>query len=278
MSDLTRASHELFRREPDERFPSLAALMEHCRQQRDQSRELWWQPDKLATRPVDTLELKLAGGDGAELRMTEWSFSQLCSLCGVHKRTVNRLRAETAAQIFRETLPAGGKPLQVLTTEDTARAIHGASYTRLFNAELLDVVADSAEGFQPPPKGVNGATGLYCGDEDVFAFLIDPNGWVNIRGEQFAPGLFCWNSEVGKRSLGLQTFWYQRICGDHIVWDAVQVVEFSRKHTANVRDSLAEIRDIIRDLVRKRDQGCHGFSGSSVGRARRYLSRSMCRC
>jgi hypothetical protein len=260
MSNLTRASHELFRREPDERFPSLAALIEHCRQQREQSRELWWQPDRLATRPVDTLELKLAGGDGAELRLNEWSFSQLCSLCGVHKRTVNRLRADTAAQVFRETLPSGGKPLQVLATEDTARAIHGASYTRLFNVELLDVVAESAEGFQPPPQGVNGGTGLYCGSEDVFAFLIDPDGWVDINGEQFAPGMFCWNSEVGKRSLGVQTFWYQRICGNHIVWDAVQVVEFSRKHTAHVRDSLGEIRDIIHDLVRKRDERRDGFA------------------
>ena len=259
-TNLTRASNELFRREPDERFPSLTSLMDHCRQQRDESRELWWQPDKLTTRAVDVLDLKLAGGDGAELKMTEWSFSQLCSLCGVHKGTVNRLRANTAAQIFRETMPSSGKPMQVLATDNQARAIHGASYTRLFNSELLDVVAESATGFEPPPKGFNGATGLYCGDEDIFAFLVDPNGWIEINDEQFAPGMFVWNSEVGKRSLGVQTFWYQRICGNHIVWDAVEVVEFSRKHTANVRDSLNEIRDIICRLVNRRDERRDGFA------------------
>ena len=102
----------------------------------------------------------------------------------------------------------------------------------------------------------------------MFCFLIDPNGWVDIGGQQFAPGMFCWNSEVGKRSLGLQTFWYQRICGNHIVWDAIEVAEFSRKHTANVRDSLAEVRKLVGDLVSLRDQRRDGFArvvGNAMG-------------
>jgi hypothetical protein len=37
------------------------------------------------------------------------------------------------------------------------------------------------------------------------------------------------------------------------VWDAVEVVEFKRKHTANVRDGLLEIRRHIETLVAKRD-------------------------
>ncbi len=64
---------------------------------------------------------------------------------------------------------------------------------------------------------------------------------------------FVWNSEVGRRSLGLQTFWFQRVCANHIVWDAVEVVDFSRKHTANVRDGLLEIRRHIAALVARRD-------------------------
>jgi len=37
----------------------------------------------------------------------------------------------------------------------------------------------------------------------------------------------------------------QAVCQNHIVWDAVEVVDFSRKHTANVYESVAEIRGII---------------------------------
>ena len=50
------------------------------------------------------------------------------------------------------------------------------------------------------------------GEQDMFCFMIDPTGWIEIEGENFAPGFFVWNSEVGRRSLGIQTFWFQAIC------------------------------------------------------------------
>ena len=40
---------------------------------------------------------------------------------------------------------------------------------------------------------------------------------------------------------------------------AVEVVEFSRKHTAYVHDSLREIRRLVEGLVEKRDQRRDGF-------------------
>jgi hypothetical protein len=58
---------------------------------------------------------------------------------------------------------------------------------------------------------------------------------------------------VGRRSLGIQTFWFQAVCQNHIVWDATEVTEFSRKHTAHVGDGLTEIRRIIASLVQRRD-------------------------
>ncbi len=135
----------------------------------------------------------------------------------------------------------------------TVRSMHGVAYTRLWNADLLDVIAEYASDFQAPQKAEGGGTGLYCGEQDLFAFLIDPTGWAEIDGEAFAPGFFVWNSEVGRRSLGIQTFWFQAVCANHIVWDATEVVEFTRKHTANVSEGLNEIRSIIERLVAQRD-------------------------
>ena len=63
-----------------------------------------------------------------------------------------------------------------------------------------------------------------------------------------------WNSEVGKRYVGVQTFWFQAVCQNHIVWDAVEIVDFSRKNTANVYESVADIRGIIAGLVETRDE------------------------
>ncbi len=68
-----------------------------------------------------------------------------------------------------------------------------------------------------------------------------------------------WNSEAGKRNVGVQTFWFQAVCQNHIVWDAVEVVDFSRKHTANVYESVADIRGIIARLVETRDERRDGF-------------------
>ena len=154
---------------------------------------------------------------------------------------------------FRDTLPQAEKPIQLLTTGQTVRSVHGVSYTRLWNAELIETIRDVAPDFTPPQIAFNGGTGLYCGEQDMFAFLIDPTGWVEIDGEAFAPGFFVWNSEVGRRTLGIQSFWFQRVCANHLVWDAVQVVEFTRKHTANARDGLLEIRQQIASLVAQRD-------------------------
>lgn len=244
MQNLTSASKELFRRMPDETFPSLETISAHCRAEYKEAIEHWQPPKGLWARPFGAEQLMLAHDGGEDYRLTDWSFGQLCQLAGVTKATVNRLSPDTASRVLAETLPHGNKPLQLYTVGEQARSIHGASYTRLYNAELLDMIGQCAEGFEPPPPGMNGGTGLYCGEQDMFLFLIDPTGWVEIDGESFAPGFFIWNSEVGRRSLGVETFWFQSICQNHIVWNAIEVVEFSRKHTVNVRDSFGEIRNL----------------------------------
>ena len=259
MSNLTRAHNELFSRTPDQTFETLPDLIRHCQEQKSASTDRWHLPELVRPQAADVGHLELNLGNDGNFCLNDWSFSQCCKLAGVGKETVNKVSTETAARIFRDTLQPGRKPLQVLTQGDAVRAVHGASYTRLYNAELLAVVQEFASDFGPPQKAMTGGTGLYCGEQDMFAFLIDPTGWTEIGNEICAPGCFLWNSEVGKRSVGIETFWFQAVCQNHIVWDAVEVVEFSRKHTANVHDSLSEVRMIIEKLVAKRDARRDGF-------------------
>ncbi|APZ93220.1 DUF932 domain-containing protein [Fuerstiella marisgermanici] len=258
MVELKRAHDELFRRAADECFETFDDLYDHCCTERDASRDCWQLPQKLEPHVTGNSIQLTVEGEG-DVGLNDWSFSQLCRLSGVRKETLNRLSPDTASKVVQETLPRSQKPVQVLSTGSTARSLHGVSYTRLWNADLLDVVKETAVDFRPPQKSFSGGTGLYCGEQDMFAFLIDPLGWCELEGEAFAPGFFIWNSEVGRRSLGIQTFWFQKVCANHIVWDAVEVVEFTRKHTARVHDSLDEIRRIIDELARKRDQRRDGF-------------------
>jgi len=258
MANLTRASQELFRRSPDERFSSLPALSDFCRQEKQVSSDRWHLPQLLQPHDAGGSVTVKTGDDGAFL-LNDWSFSQLCRMAGISKETMNRLSPSTASRALQETLPAADKPIQLLTAAQSVRSMHGVAYTRLWNADLLNVVNEFATDFQPPQKGIEEATGLYCGEQDMFAFLIDPTGWTEINNEAFAPGFFVWNSEVGRRSLGIQTFWFQAVCRNHLVWDAIEVTEFTRKHTANVHDGLREIRRIIETLVEKRDARRDGF-------------------
>lgn len=255
MQTLTMGSMELFKRGPDECFESLPELHERCLTRKQKSQDLWLPPSSLGTRPVAANRLLFSTGEESRFEMNDWSFSQLCRLAGVNKDTVNRLTSDTAARVFGECLPrSGNKPLQLYTEGESLRSIHGTSYTRVHDADLVAMLREFAVDFQPPQKGMNGATGLYSGEQDMFCFLIDPAGWTEIQGEAFAPGFFLWNSEVGRRSLGIQTFWFQAVCQNHIVWDAVEVAEFTRKHTANVHESLGEIRRIVEALVARRDE------------------------
>lgn len=264
--NLTRAHDELFRRGPDEVFPSLQALYEYCRGEKEASLDHWRPPSSLVPHANGGLHLDLGEGRGP-YRMNDWSFTQLCGLAGVSKETVNRLSPDTARRALSETLPQGNKPLQLYTRAhegegELVRSIHGTTYTRLHNADLVLMLQEFAVDFTPPQKAgaVNpGATGLYTGEQDLFCFLIDPTGWAEIDGEAFAPGFFVWNSEVGKRSVGISTFWFQAVCMNHIVWDATEVVEFTRKHTGKVGEALGDIRRIVEALVSKRDARRDGF-------------------
>jgi len=259
MPHLTRAHNELYRRAPDEHFPSLDALWRHCQEQKERSIDQWHAP-VLMIPEVQNGGLALRLDQEGDYRLNDWSFTQLCRLAEVSKDTLNKLAPQTAREVLRETIPGGTKPLQVLTLDESVRSIHSASYTRLYNADILGLAQEFAVDFQPPQEAAGGGTGLYCGEQDMFCFLIDPLGWTEIEGETFAPGFFLWNSEVGRRTVGVQTFWFQAICQNHIVWDAVEVVEFSRKHTAKVHESMDAIRRIIENLNNKRDERRDGFA------------------
>ncbi len=117
MQNLGRASEELFRRGPDECFATFDALWQHCQEAKADRSSGGIRPSCGSSRtPV-----RLLGGEEATYRLNDWSFTQLCSLAGVSKDTVNRLSASTASQVFAETLPGGGKPLQLLAVSNGDR-------------------------------------------------------------------------------------------------------------------------------------------------------------
>ena len=101
MATLKTAHDELFRRTPDEAYQSFDDLYEHCSKQRLQSEDMWERPQDLTL----THDMTVCVGDGNELHLNDWSFSQVCRMAGVSKETVNRLSHRIASKVFEETLP-----------------------------------------------------------------------------------------------------------------------------------------------------------------------------
>ena len=258
MATLTKAQKELFKRNPDEHYRSFDELLQACNHDKEKAVEEWASPSDVKPVALDgELCLEIPAND--PLHMNHWSFGQLCALSGVNKATINKLSVETARQALLETMPSGAKPLQVFGRSQQLRSIHGASYGRLYDADLLDLIQEYANEFRPPPTADGGTAGLYRGPEDMFVFLVNSASWIEIGKELFAPGLFLWNSEVGCRTVGVSTFYWQAVCQNHIVWNATDVTEFTRKHTANVGDAFGQIRIILDDFAKKRAERKDGF-------------------
>jgi len=68
-----------------------------------------------------------------------------------------------------------------------------------------------------------GPSGLYCSDHDMFAFLVNEDVGVEVNGKTLHRGFFVENSEVGASSFKLTVFYYNAVCGNHIVWGATNV-------------------------------------------------------
>ena len=179
MTNLTHASQQLYHRPPDERFQSLSDLHRHCLELKNRSRR-FKEPGTDFEAVVNEGHLTLRVNGHGAFQFNEWSFSQLCSLAGVSKDTVNRLQSSTATQVFSETLRGRTDEetdLQALVLDNTlTRSINGGVYKRLWSADLLAMlmavcsVLELAIGLERmSPLGIVAATGLILGLDTGFS-------------------------------------------------------------------------------------------------------------
>src|SRR5262249_14657079 len=75
--------------------------------------------------------------------------------------------------------------------------------------------------------------GVYCGDRDLFVFLVHPERIIDDGNQGLMRGVFLWNSEVGAGAFKVRSFYLENICGNHIVWGASDVREIKVRHRGN---------------------------------------------
>ncbi len=256
-------SSEWFSRPADEPYLSLSELFAavHGRTERSRTRTVDSAAIRVEARRDDSdkLALLLPGSD-APIAPTHWSFGQLASLVGAPATYLRQLPASLAGINLQYGLSSHrAEQVKTLEIDDgrvELRAVTGPDYGRIFDYELVSAVQriagngtgdtrwkvpgvlDWSTGIYNPNVDVTqDTTTLYASDRDVFLFLVDdlnpieagrlPDGSPDL----FFRGFYCWNSEVGAKTLGIASFYLRAVCQNRNLWGVDDFEEITIRHS-----------------------------------------------
>lgn len=274
MTTLTQANAQWSRRPADERFGSLKAMHDAATGFRTTAAVA--EIKAKALRVAADHERLVLDGDKtiAGTELTNWSFSQIAERAKAPAAYLKTLPAKLAAECINDGLGrhADKKEVQVLTGNGSARAVTSDKYSRIWNADITSRLLElEARGpWQPAPAAFDGSRGLYLGDRDMFAFLVDNERRIFEKGPDggLSRGFFVSNSEVGDASFCISTFLYEYVCGNHRVWGVQNVNEARIIHIGN--DQSAKAFETITVEVRKYAEASAADDERRVLAARRY--------
>lgn len=266
-----RVSSEWFSRPADERYLSLSELFGSVKRRSDRSRTRAVESAAVrveASRDdAEGLTLVLPGSD-APITPTHWSFGQLAGLVGAPAAYLRQLPAALAGINLQYGLTSH-RAEQVKTLESNdgrieLRAVTGPDYGRIYDHELVAAVQriagngtgdtrwkvpgvlDWSTGIYNPRVDVTqDTTTLYASDRDVFLFLVDdlnpieagrlPDGSPDL----YFRGFYCWNSEVGAKTLGMASFYLRAVCQNRNLWGVEDFEEISIRHSKYAANRFA---------------------------------------
>jgi hypothetical protein len=258
-----RVSSEWFSRPDDERYLSLTELYDvvKSRADRAKARTVESRAVRVEASREDAERLALiVPGQEQPVAPTHWSFGQLCSLVGAPATYMRQLPAPLAGiNLQHGLLSHRAELVKTLEAEDgriELRAVTGPDYGRIWDHELVAAVMKIAgngvgETMWKVPGVLDWATmthnpfvdvskdttTLYASDRDVFLFLVDdthpieagrlPNGEPDL----YFRGFYCWNSEVGSKTLGIASFYLRAVCMNRNLWGVEGFEEISIRHS-----------------------------------------------
>jgi len=266
-----RVSSEWFSRPADERYLSLSELAHSVRDRADRSRTRVVESDLIhveANRSdPERLALILPGTD-TPIAPTHWSFGQLASLVGAPAAYLRQLPAPLTAINLQYGLTSNRaeqiKTLEADNGRVELRAVTGPDYGRIYDYELVEAVQriagngtgdtrwkvpgvlDWSTGIYNPRVDITkDTTTLYASDRDVFLFLVDdlnpieagrlPDGSPDL----YFRGFYCWNSEVGAKTLGMASFYLRAVCQNRNLWGVEDFEEITIRHSKYAANRFA---------------------------------------
>lgn len=261
--NVSRVSSEWFSRPDDEKFLSLTDLYDNVRKraERATTRIVESRSVRVEAKSDNPERLTLfVPGEDMPIAPTNWSFGQLSSLVGAPASYLRSLPAALAGiNLQHGLLSHRGEQVKLLQTQDgraELRAVTGPDYGRIWDHELVaavmniagDGVGDtrwkvpgildwSSMHYNPYVDVTRDTTTLYASDRDVFLFLVDDTHPIeagrlaNGDPDLFFRGFYCWNSEVGSKTLGIATFYLRAVCMNRNLWGVENFEEISIRHS-----------------------------------------------
>ena len=266
-----RVSSEWFSRPNDERYLSLSELYASVkgRAERSRTRTVESAAIRVEAHRDDPENLALILPDAeAPVAPTHWSFGQLASLVSAPAAYLRQLPAPLAGINLQYGLTSHrAEQIKTLETEDgrtELRAVTGPDYGRIYDHELVAAVQkiagngtgdtrwkvpgtlDWSSGVYNPMVDITrDTTTLYASDRDVFLFLVDdmnpieagklPDGSPDL----YFRGFYCWNSEVGAKTLGIASFYLRAVCQNRNLWGVEDFQEISIRHSKYAANRFA---------------------------------------
>lgn len=261
--NIGRVSSEWFSRPDDERYLSLTELYDAVKSRADRAKASTVESRAVRVEASrdDAERLSLiVPGQEQPIAPTHWSFGQLCSLVGAPAKYLRELPAPLAGiNMQHGLLNHRAELVKTLETEDgrvELRAVTGPDYGRIWDHELVAAVMKIAGNgvgdtiwkvpgvldwatmtHNPFVDVTKDTTTLYASDRDVFLFLVDdthpieagrlPNGDPDL----YFRGFYCWNSEVGSKTLGIASFYLRAVCMNRNLWGVEGFEEISIRHS-----------------------------------------------
>jgi hypothetical protein len=258
-----RVSSEWFARPDDERYLNLQDLYDAVRRraERAQARTVESRAIRVeASRDnSERLVLIVPGGD-EPVTPTHWSFGQLCTLTGAPSSYLRQLPAALSAINLQHGLISHRSELVKTLEADSGRvelrAVTGPEYGRIWDHELVAAVmkiAGNGTGdtrwkvpgvldwatmtHNPFVDVTKDTTTLYASDRDVFLFLVDDTNPIEAgklpdgSPDSYFRGFYCWNSEVGSKTLGIASFYLRAVCMNRNLWGVENFEEITIRHS-----------------------------------------------
>ena len=258
-----RVSSEWFSRPDDERYLSLTDLHDAVRRRADcaQTRTVESRAVRVEASRDDAERLALmVPGRSEPVTPTHWSFGQLCSLVGAPTSYMRQLPAPLAGiNLQHGLLSHRGELLKTLEADDgrvELRAVTGPDYGRIWDHELTAAVmkiAGNGTGdtrwkvpgvldwatmtHNPFVDVTKETTTLYASDRDVFLFLVDDTNPIEAgrladgSPDLYFRGFYCWNSEVGSKTLGIASFYLRAVCMNRNLWGVENFEQITIRHS-----------------------------------------------